>query len=474
MKRFSEQLQKKANNIRLSTVEKDELRERLVSYMEYHPLPMALKENVVSPDKSELVSLRLVPLNFRRLLQMSGVALGMLVLSVSYFAERSVPGDSLYAVKVGFNEELRSSLARGSYEKVVWETERLNRRIAEARLLANEGRLTEEVEAEVASAVKEHSDNARREIEILKQTDKEEATFASLQLATALDVQSTAFQNKDGSEIGTEDDTKVEATSPIASAVAASKASEVASPEDTIPSYERLSAHVEIETTRAYELLKSVKKSATEEEQVDIQRRLEDIGRAITEANKLTEADELKARQGLFAVLQRTQKLIVFMTNIDIRSNVTVDQIVPVTPTIGERNQTVKTEIDFSLELLPVVEEVLGSSSASVRDKLVPALDRQAKVLADLKNRLPVDEVAIEEVERFVAEAKAVITDSAIFLKIDPKSKKKTGDQSIVSSEEVSGEGELSATTTSSSTEEATTATTTQPSATTTDVEHPN
>ena len=43
MKRFSEQLHKKSESISLKMEEKNALRERLVSYMEYHPLPASMK-----------------------------------------------------------------------------------------------------------------------------------------------------------------------------------------------------------------------------------------------------------------------------------------------------------------------------------------------------------------------------------------------------------------------------------------------
>ncbi|MEZ4194851.1 MAG: DUF5667 domain-containing protein [Candidatus Paceibacterota bacterium] len=191
MKRFSEQLQNKANSVKLRVAEKRDLRERVVSYMEYHPMPISVRQLGATHETEQV---KLVHVSLWRILQISTATFGVLLLSITYLAERAIPGDSLYAVKVGFNEEVRSTLSRSPYEKVVWETERLNRRIAEARLLASEGRLTEEVEVEVANAVREHSDNARREIEVLKQTDVDEATLASIQLATAIDMQSSSLK----------------------------------------------------------------------------------------------------------------------------------------------------------------------------------------------------------------------------------------------------------------------------------------
>ncbi|MEZ4200705.1 MAG: hypothetical protein R3B69_03975 [Candidatus Paceibacterota bacterium] len=101
-----------------------------------------------------------------------------------------------YPVKVGFNEEVRSTLALSPYQKVEWETTRLERRIAEARLLASEGKLTPEVEAEMAEAVKAHNDAAQKEIASIRATDSEEAALASIALSSALTVQSESLESQ--------------------------------------------------------------------------------------------------------------------------------------------------------------------------------------------------------------------------------------------------------------------------------------
>ncbi|KXJ99047.1 MAG: hypothetical protein UZ19_OD1000545 [Parcubacteria bacterium OLB19] len=264
MKRFSEQLHKKSESLYLKVDEKRALEERLVSYMEYHPLASDRKVKTIVEQSWADPVVRVINLNNLKLWQWTGATMAILLLVVPYVAEKAVPGDMLYAVKVNFNEEVRSTLALSPYDKVVWETERLNRRIAEARLLASEGKMTEELGNSVAEAVLVHSENAKKEIEHLKQTDEDGAVLASIQLDTTIDVQSTALM----SEVQSSSTESVMAVR-LVDVLAKTQESDQEL-ESVLPSRERLVGQVESETTRAYELLDSIKSYATLEEQLDI------------------------------------------------------------------------------------------------------------------------------------------------------------------------------------------------------------
>ncbi len=418
MKRFSEQLQHKAEQITLTASERGDLRDRVVSYMEYHPLPKSLAASskagsMKMPAGTQFI---LVSFNAWKTWRFAGAFLGIMFLATTYLAERAVPGDTLYAIKVSFNEEVRSTLAFTPYEKVVWETERLNRRIAEARVLASTGKLTEEMEAQVASAVREHSDNAKREIEVLKQTDKEEAVLASIQLATALDVQATTLESDAATEtiVG-------QSTSQIATALAESESevNTLRAEEEVLPSYERLTAHIEQETTRAYELLTSVHDLATAEEQADIKRRLEDIDRSILEAKQIFEIDNKSARLGLVDVLTRTQKLIVFMTNIDVRQVVTVEEIVPVTLTLEERQKATEKQARETLLLATRINEYLASSTAiatEVVEKIAPAITVSVTDAERVLIEIVLTGADVAALEQVSDAAHAVVVDAATLL----------------------------------------------------------
>jgi len=378
MKRFSEQLQTKANRMRLSASEKRDLRERVFSYMEYHPLTVVDKKAAKVKAESMFPDPVIKVINFSgwRFLQLSVLTLAMILLVVPYVAERAMPGDMLYAVKVNFNEEVRSTLARNSYDRVVWETERLNRRIAEANLLISEGRMTEEIDINMAKAVRTHNESARREIENLKRLDQEEAVLATIELDTTIDMQSSAMRGG----INASSD-KVSMTTKIADALSESQRKD-RNYDDGVLSIERLMGRIERETTRAHELLESVKGVASNTEQADIKRRLDDIGRKVGLAMQEIESSDENAGKRLLETLQDTQKLIVFMTNIDLRSNLRIDDIMPITLTTEEKLAELKILVKESESLVRRLEIKLETSTGT------PEVFAKVKETVELNKRM--------------------------------------------------------------------------------------
>ncbi len=325
MKRFSEQLKKKSETICLRASEKAELQSRIVAFMEYHPLPATVKATPVPKTKSVMDPYRLVVVPKWYIQTFAGAFALFLIVGVPALAENAIPGDILYPVKVNVTEELRSSLSTNSYEKVVWETTRLERRVSEARLLAQAGKLTPEVEAGVLAAVEVHSQEAQRQIETLRETDADGAALAQMTFATALDVQSSVLKADDRAST-----TANMSTVALASALDAGYSEATNDSTDDNLSVVRLIAQLEVETTRSYELLESIKDSATEQEQKDVRRRLSDLENRIKIATKEPATDSEIVKNELRNSWTDLQKLISFMTDIDVRHSLSVETLVPV------------------------------------------------------------------------------------------------------------------------------------------------
>ncbi len=343
MKSFDTDIKKYAQKTRLKAAERRELRERVLAYMEYHPLPKHSVRKVVEQIESQ----QLVKSHFNTLYTRIayGVFATLLLIAVPIVAERSVPGDVLYSFKTNINEGVRMTLANSPYEKVVLETSLMERRIAEARLLESEGKLTAEIEVAISETVKEHADAVKQNIEELRIDNEEEAAIAEITFSSALDVQSAVLDTSD--ESGTSS-----AIAVIAGVVKDAKMDVIANNDSTTPSFSSIMASVELETTRAYELFESIDDVVINDNKSDIERRLEDIDRKIISAQISEEGNSEDVIADLIDALTLTQKLIAFMTDIDVSTNVALETLVPIELTNEERETSVENIIKNVAELL--------------------------------------------------------------------------------------------------------------------------
>lgn len=352
MSDFEKQLNKYAKSIKLSAIEKRELEARVVSFMEYHP-----RREKVAVKKAEayIASQPYSVLSFHsRYLQAALGAFAVFVfIVVPTVAERAVPGDVLYPIKVKVNEEVRGSLTFSATEKIEWETQRLERRISEVRLLESKGELTEETEAEAVKAVQAHAEAVQDGINKLRDTDAEEASLAEVAFESALDVQTFVLESDKDSE---ETDDEGETEDVLANVVRTAKATAVAAKGDVAPSHERVIARLEAETTRAYELFKSLDGAATEEEKAEIERRLSDIERKIK--NGVAEHESGVKSDRLINALSDTRKLISFMTDIDVRTSVPLETLVPLERTDEEKLELVAENKAFADKMIGKVAEL--------------------------------------------------------------------------------------------------------------------
>ena len=93
-------------------------------------------------------------------------------IGTSYAAEGALPGDSLYGIKVGFNESFEGALAMTHSAKADWQAEVMTRRLIEAETLAASGRLTPLARAELEDRINETANKFDATIAVLAQTDQ--------------------------------------------------------------------------------------------------------------------------------------------------------------------------------------------------------------------------------------------------------------------------------------------------------------
>ncbi len=392
MKRFEEQIKNQARAVRLRANEKRDLRERVVSYMEYHPLPQSKSAAAQSRTAAPLPTESYWTIPFRSVYVKSflGVTATLVLVIVPVMAERAVPGDMLYSIKVGFNEEVRSTIARSPYQEIEWETERLNRRLAEAQLLAREGRLTEEQETRVAEAVRSHSEAARESIERLRADNADEAALAEITLSALFDVHSAVLSAHSATT-----STSTQRRNRIAEAIASSRSySEDGEGEDRRPSYQGLLARIEVETSRAYQLFAQTAESASEEEMENMSRRLDDVERKVQQGIAAYEnGEEMQARTLLAEALTTTRKVITFMSNLDVRNSVALDLLVPIEYTaeemqalLEEHTTTLNARYDYAVSVLDAAEDIepgVAEKAAAVLDRIPEQFASSSAALAE-------------------------------------------------------------------------------------------
>ena len=231
--------------------------------------------------------------------------------------------------------------------------------------MANEGRLTSEVEAEVVAAVREHTENVQEGIEVLREEDADQATLASIELNTTLALQSSSLQGDTtvlAMTVTEEDENSTQLIADVLNETLSKREGVIAS--STIPAYEKIVARVETNTTRAYELLHSLNLPQDDRLRVGIDRRLADVNRSIEKANSLRGSSDESARQHLLGALQRTQKLILYLNDTEVGRGMDIESIVPVIPTPEEEQKYIEAttqEINRKVQILTEVKNKLSS-----------------------------------------------------------------------------------------------------------------
>jgi len=393
--------------------------------MEYHPLPKAMETSHPIPSLIPAHSFFTLNRFTRRGTQLAGGLLALVFIVLPFAAEHAVPGEVLYLVKTGINEPVQAQFAASPYEKIEFETKLVERRISEARALAQEGKLTEDVQTELTETVKAHTQNVNEQIAALRTQDADGAAIAQIAFNSSLDVQTAVLHAEGGenaaSPIGTMLTTVVEARE------AASSSDEQA------PSYDALLAQLEGEAAHAHELSATITESATPEEAGNINRRLSDIDRLIVEVKAAhdaapssddsdsaimfstgmaktdgKESDDVSGK--LVSTLQLTQKLVAFMTDIDVRAAVPLDTLVPVVLSDEERMTNASSTLASLAERRAHIIEMLpGVTDADATAQISEGITRSGALSIQAHDAL--EAMDIPSAESTVGELTTLIID---------------------------------------------------------------
>lgn len=185
MKKFHETLKKNADAVRLTDAQRARMRAAFLMHMREHPAaaPSPYPFSFIAPFS---LSLR------------SGIAFALAVLVVgaggtAYAAEDALPGDTLYAVKVGVNEPVAGALAVTPAAKGAWHAQVAETRLAEAQTLVSEGRLTASTSDELAADFTEHASRVDEIAASLQASDPDASARLSGGFSAALALRGTAI-----------------------------------------------------------------------------------------------------------------------------------------------------------------------------------------------------------------------------------------------------------------------------------------
>ena len=150
-----------AKNVQLSEEERDVLFGDIHGLMHQHEPTSNVSHWLFELFRS--MSLRFVP----------SVAMVFLVMAigggaVSYAAESSLPGDMLYAFKVGFSEPIRERLAFGSRAKVDWQLRLTQRRLSELKQITATTP-TDDVQTVALSQLHDNLDQLHERVAVLQE-----------------------------------------------------------------------------------------------------------------------------------------------------------------------------------------------------------------------------------------------------------------------------------------------------------------
>lgn len=140
----------------MSDSEREQMKHTLSTYADLNPVEEGI------PTYSEVAPVQIWFARFIESKKAAYVTVPLVTIlflggGLSAAAHDALPGDTLYSVKVGFNEEVRGVLAFTDEAEAKWNAERAERRLEEAEVLAIRGELDAEKRTQLEEKFQEHA-----------------------------------------------------------------------------------------------------------------------------------------------------------------------------------------------------------------------------------------------------------------------------------------------------------------------------
>ncbi len=319
---------KEVDNITLTATERELLRARIQSYMEYHPLHTRSILQRSAFWRAPQVFLRM----HMHTMKFASAFLLLLFISVPLLAEHALPGDTLYSVKVRFNEEVRSQLLFSPYQKIQWEAERVGRRVAEAQSLIREGKLTKANEDTLEETVRSHTATLQAQLSELRKTDAAGTVLAEATLGSTLDAQSLMLHTEIGQEASSSP--KNEGGVAIIATIVQEARAGVGVPADTglgstTPAYTELVSQIAEQNTQVQMLLQGLSTRLSDVQNAEIQEHILAISVLTTRIEALVGAgDADRATTSLSRTLIETKDLVALLSSVTQKVDIALDPVV--------------------------------------------------------------------------------------------------------------------------------------------------
>ncbi len=192
-----QQFKKEMKGVRLPSEEKNLIKNNLISFIRTNPVRKNTNARLINQTQ------RLF-LFFTQKHMYASIATILVLLTgtgTAFAAENTLPGDTLYPVKLHINESVRGAVALTHEARANWETKVAERRLDEASKLESKGKLSPETEAKIEARLEAQTKKIKARIEKLEEKGNTEAAAnMSARLENALELHEQLLEKLKSSE----------------------------------------------------------------------------------------------------------------------------------------------------------------------------------------------------------------------------------------------------------------------------------